>query len=217
MVQAIILCYFSDSKRGEDVMRNAFISQILKASGLALLLAVQAMPAGKSGKSAKAPLGIPLKELAQQAQYIVEAYPLPPFENQISISFSEPGADIPPLPRKAFRFKHGEVFKNVLGSDLPDTLLVFEAGTAQAVRAQRAAALSEDAPAGTTDAYDSPIKEKLLGKEKSVILFLYEVRDDSTVTPADRFEFCAARSYEKGSNRKAVAGVLPKPSVPDPE
>jgi hypothetical protein len=154
--------------------------------------------------------GMPLKDLAQQAQYVMEASPLAPFAVVVNISFREPGVEIPPLERKAWRFKRGEVFKNVLGSEMPDTLLVFEAGTAAAVRAHRASHMSEDAPAGAVPAYASPIAEKLLGKEKSVFLFIDEVRDDSTITPSDRFELSASRAYEKGTSRKAIAALFPK-------
>jgi hypothetical protein len=188
-------------------MRNSSLPYFLKASGLALILA----PLGAQGRAPV--VDLPLKDLIQQSQYIVEARPLPDFTGTVSISIKDPGAEVPSVERKVFRFKRGDVIKNVLGSELPDTLVVFEAYTGAAVRAQRAAALSEDAPANTVHTYLSPIKEKQLGKEKSVVLFFDEVQDDTTVTPRSRFEFSAAQSYEKGSNRKLVGKTLPAPAA----
>ncbi len=189
-------------------MRASILPQFLKAAGLALILTKAGAAGGKPAED------LPLKDLAQSAQYILEARPLADFAGADSIRFKEAGADIPALERKVYRFRRGEVLKNVLGSDLPDTLVVFEAYTAAAVRTHRAERLSEDAPSIKTHTYKSPIKEKLLGKEKSVILFLDEVQDDTSVTPRDRFEFSAAQSYEQGLNRKAVLGTLPKTSEP---
>lgn len=182
----------------------------LKASGLALVLA----PWGAHGRAPAEDL--PLKDLIQQSQNIVEARPLADFSGKVTISIKDPGGEVPSLERKIFRFKRGEVFKNVIGADLPDTLVVFEAYTGAAVRAQRAKALSEDAPANTEHTYKTPIKDKLLGKEKSVILFFDEVQDDTTVTPHDRFEFSAIQSYEKASNRKLVVKALPAHATGEP-
>lgn len=191
-------------------MRTSSIPYFLKAGGLALILA-------PLGAHSRAPAeDLPLKDLIQQSQYIVEARPLADFAGKVSIGIKDAGGEVPSLERKIYRFKRGEVFKNVLGSDLPDTLVIFEAYTGAAVRAQRAKALSEDAPPNTVHTYNSPIKDKLLGKEKSVILFFDEVQDDTTVTPHDRFEFSAAQSYEKAANRKLVAKTLPTPAPAEP-
>ncbi|MDB5104940.1 MAG: hypothetical protein JWP91_2629 [Fibrobacteres bacterium] len=165
-----------------------------------------------AGGGFTAPAGnLTLNDLAQQAQYIVVARPLAPSREEIT--FSEPGTEIPSLTRTVFRFKRGEVLKNVLGSELPDTLVVFEASTGAAVRAHRAMYLSEEPVTAEPHAYKSPIRERSLRKEKSVVLFLDEIRDDSTVAPRDRFELCAKRSYEKAANRKAIVKLLPKPAA----
>jgi hypothetical protein len=186
-------------------MRTSSSPDFLKASGLLLVLVLA--PWGAPGRDSA--VNLTLNDLIQQSQYVVEARPLADFAGKVSISIKDAGGEVPSLERNVYRFKRGAVIKNVLGSDLPDTLVVFEAFTGAAVRAQRAAALSEDAPANTFHAYKSPIKEKLLGKEKSVILFFDEVQDAASVTPQNRFEFSAAQSYEKASNRKLIAKALP--------
>ena len=186
------------------------LAPILKASGLILVL----IPWSAQGRAPA--VDLPLADLIQQSQYVVEARPLADFSGKVAIGIQDPGGEVPSLERKIYRFKRGEVFKNVLGSDLPDTLVIFEAYTSAAVRAQRAAALSEDALPNTVHTYKTSIKEALLGKEKNVILFFDEVRDEATVTPADRFEFSAAQSYEKAANRKLVVKALPARQPAEP-
>ncbi len=158
----------------------------------------------------------PLKDLFQQAQFVVEGRVLPRYARSEPISFQDSGAQIPTLACNSWRFIRGETFKNVLGQDLPDTLLVFDAGTAAAVSAYRAAYLGGETEAPPGHFYRGPLSPSTLAREKFVILFMNQVIDDSTVSPRERFEFTAVQSYEKSSAKAVVRKLAARSALDQP-
>lgn len=164
-----------------------------------------ALAAGLTGMAgASDPREVNLKELFQESQIVVEGRLVPRSARPEPISFADTGAAIPTLARDSWRFVRGGIFKNVLGQDLPDTLLVFDAGTAAAVAAQRAAWLGglDAPPAGHW--YRSPLAPASLPREGKAILFLVQVQDDSLTAPRERFELSASLGWEKLSARGRV-------------
>lgn len=157
-----------------------------------------------------------LKDMFQQAHMVLEARPLPRFARPEAISFQDSGVQIPTLACNSWRFVRGEVFKNILGQDLPDTLLVFESGTAGTVAAYRAAYLGGETEAAPGHFYRGPLSPQSLAREKSVILFVNQVLDDSTVTPHERFEFTAVQGYEKSSAKATVRKLAERSSLSQP-
>ena len=157
-----------------------------------------------------------LKDMFQQAHMVLDARPLPRFARPEAISFQDSGAQIPTLACNSWRFVRGEVFKNILGQDLPDTLLVFESGTAANVAAYRAAYLGGKTEAAPGHFYRGPLSPQSLAREKSVILFVNQVLDDSTVTPHERFEFTAVQGYEKSSAKALVRKLAERSSLSQP-
>jgi hypothetical protein len=145
-----------------------------------------------------------LKELFQGAQFVVEGRLVPRSARPEPISFADSGTAIPTLARDSWRFVRGEIYKNVLGQDLPDTLLVFDAGTAAAVAGQRAAYQGgpDAPPAGHW--YRSPLAPASLPREGKAILFLDQVQDDSLTAPRERFELSASLGWEKIAARARV-------------
>ncbi len=154
--------------------------------------------------------GLPLKDLIQQSQFILEARPIRNSAQIVAITFKDPTSEIPPLERKAYKFIRLGVMKNFLDSDLPDTMTVFEGNTAEAVRAHRAYHSSGESVNPANPAYKSPIKTGTLAKQKTVILFLNQIVDDSLVTPYNRFELAAGSAYETTTKRKDILKLLPK-------
>jgi hypothetical protein len=187
--------------------RNA--SSLARTAGWILLFAAQ----GHVGVTS-AP-GLPLKDLIERSQFILEARPIKNSSRIMTITFNDPTAEIPPLERKAYKFIRLGVMKNFLESDLPDTLTVFEGNTAEAVRAHRAYHASGESEDQPKPSYRSPIKTGTLAKQKTVILFLNQIVDDSLVNPYNRFELAAGSAYEKTANRKDILKLLPKKAAPE--
>lgn len=156
-----------------------------------------------------------LAELAERSGIIVLATPLKAFAAKESLSFSDAKGGIPPLERRVFCFKRGDILKNADGADIPDTLMVFEANTSVAAQAHALAHSGGEVESPITYAYAGSLKEAKLGKEKSVLLFLTQRREQG-VTPPEWLEFSAADGFEKSSKTKAVAESLPKPNEPAP-
>lgn len=200
------MCYFSHETDG-GIMKSGNAPALLKTAGWVLLLSAQ----GNLGVTyaAGAPAGIPLNDLIQRSQFVLEARPIAASARKVTITFKDPTAEIPPLERTSIKFIRLGVMKNVLGSDLPDTLTLFEGNTSAAVRAHRALHASGDKEAPAAESYKSPIKSGTLLKQKTVILFLNQIVDDTVVTPNDRFELTVAQSYEPASRRKEVMKRLP--------
>jgi hypothetical protein len=145
-----------------------------------------------------------LKDLFQQAHIVVEASPIPRSARQEPIAFLDTAPPLPTLPREAWSFIRGTVHKNILGQDLPDTLVVFAAGTGAAVFAHRANAAGDDPEPRPIPWYRGPLSPSAMARERSVVLFLHQVIDDSLVVPATRFELAAEQGCEKAANKGAV-------------
>jgi hypothetical protein len=145
-----------------------------------------------------------LKELFQESQFVVEGRLVPRSARPEPISFADTGTAIPTLARDSWRFVRGQVHKNVLGQDLPDTLLVFDAGTAAAVAAQRAAYLGGTDVPDAGHWYRGPLSPASLPREGKAILFLVQVQDDSLTAPRERFELAASLGWEKIAARARV-------------
>lgn len=174
----------------------------VKRAGLGSWVRV-AWVAAATGASAAPPNEWSLKDLFQQAHIVVEASPIPRSARREPIAFLDSGG-APILAREAWSFKRGAVHKNILGQDLPDTLIVFAAGTAAAVAAHRAAHAGEDAVPRPVGWYRGPLSATAMARERAVILFLDQVIDDSLVSPAVRFELTAEQACEKAANKAAV-------------
>lgn len=198
---------FGPGKNGGKV-DSINASSVARTAGWILLFAAQ----GHVGVTSSP--GLPLKDLIERSQFILEARPIKNSSRIVSITFKDPTAEIPPLERKVHKFIRLGVIKNFLESDLPDTLIVFEGNTAQAVRVHRAYHSSGESEYPAKSAYKSPIKTGALAKQKTVILFLNQIVDDSLVNPYNRFELAAGTAYEKTANRKNILKLLPRKAEP---
>lgn len=176
-------------------MGNGSIGIPGKAAALALAAGVAC---------AEAPGEWNLKDLFQQAHIVVEAAPIPRSARQEPIAFLDSGAAIPTLARGAWSFRRGTVHKNILGQDLPDTLIVFAAGTGAAVSAHRASHSGESSEPRPVHWYRGSLSTTAMAGERSVVLFLDQVIDDSLVVPAVRFELTAEQACEKAAMKPAI-------------
>ena len=157
-----------------------------------------------------------LAEMAERSGIIVLASPLKAFAAKESLSFSDAKGGIPPLERRVFCFKRGDILKNADGVDIPDTLMVFEASTAAAAQAHALARSGGDVESPITYAYAGSLSETKLGNEKSVLLFLTR-RSEPGISPSEWFELSASQGFEKASQAKTLAKLLPKTDkVPHP-
>jgi hypothetical protein len=184
-----------------SISRTCFV-----AAGLVLALALEGHVGVTSLKTLK------LADLAGRSGIIVLASPLKSFAATESLAFQ---GGIPPLERRVFCFKRGDILKNAYGADIPDTLMVFQANTAASAQAHAMAHSGGEVESPVTYTYAGSLKEERLGKEKSVLLFL-TLRREKGVTPSEWFELAAAHGYEKASQAKAVAKLLPKSQEPAP-
>ena len=164
---------------------------------------------------AESPGELNLKDLFQQSHIVVEASPIPRSARQEPIAFLDSGAAIPTLPREAWSFRRGAVHKNILGQDLPDTLVVFAAGTGAAVSSHRAASTGEAAEPGTSHWYRGSLSAAAIPRERSVVLFLDQVIDDSLVVPGVRFELTAENACEKAAMKPAIRKLAARMVAPE--
>jgi hypothetical protein len=153
-----------------------------------------------------------LKELTGMAQIIVLAQALPAGNagaadsGLMKIVFLDSGKTIPPMESRVFRFRKIEILKNAPGADLPETLSVFPANTEGQVDAHRRHFTDGSSVNPVNKYYASSLSEKDLAA-KPVLLFLNREMDGG-LDPAERLEYTASQSYEKGSRKKAVAKLV---------